>query len=42
MEQVSGALGSSLGGMVPDITGPAQPPVPYENPSSPAIPVPLP
>ena len=39
MEQVSGALGSSLGGMVPDITGPA---VPYENPASPAIPVPLP
>ena len=42
MEQVSGALGSSLGGMVPDMTGPAQPPVPYENPASPAIPVPLP
>ena len=28
MEQVSGALGSSLGGMVPDVTGPAQPSVP--------------
>ena len=28
MEQVSGARGSSLVGMVPDVTGPAQPSVP--------------
>ena len=41
MEQVSGALGSSLGGMVPKVTGPAQE-APYENPVSEAIPVPMP
>ena len=41
MEQVSGALGSSLGGMVPDVTGPAQQ-APYENPVSLPVPVPMP
>ena len=41
MEQVSGALGSSLGGMVPNVTGPAQE-APYKNPVSEAIPVPMP
>ena len=41
MEQVSGALGSSLGGMVPNVTGPAQE-APYKNPESEAIPVPMP
>ena len=41
MEQVSGALGSSLGGLVPDITGPAQQ-APYENPVSLPVPVPMP
>tara|TARA_B100001029_G_C14848603_1_gene332406 strand:- start:329 stop:577 length:249 start_codon:yes stop_codon:yes gene_type:complete len=41
MEQVSGALGSSLGGMVPDVTGPAQQ-APSENPLSLPVPVPMP
>ena len=41
MEQVSGALGSSLGGMVPNVTGPAQE-APNKNPVSEAIPVPMP
>ena len=34
MEQVSGALGSSLGGLVPDATGPAIP-TPPSNPQAP-------
>ena len=33
MEQVSGALGSSLGGLVPDATGPAIP-TPPSNPQA--------
>ena len=41
VEQVSGALGSSLGGLVPDITGPAQQ-APYENPVSAPVPDPFP
>tara|TARA_B100001029_G_C14936793_1_gene380894 strand:- start:510 stop:758 length:249 start_codon:yes stop_codon:yes gene_type:complete len=41
MEQVTGGLGSSLGGLVPDTTGPAID-VPYENPVGAAIPVPMP
>ena len=37
MEQVSGALGSSLGGLMPDTTGPAGP-VPQDVPSAPQAP----
>jgi|ETNmetMinimDraft_27_1059897.scaffolds.fasta_scaffold181280_2 hypothetical protein len=41
MEQVTGSLGPSLGGLVPNVTGPAQgPDVPYENPSSPPVQLP--
>ena len=42
MEQVTGGLGSSLGGLVPDATGPAITDVPYENPVGASIPVPMP
>ena len=41
MEQVSGALGSSLGGLVPNVTGPAQE-APSKLPVPEAIPVPMP
>ena len=34
MEQVTGALGSSLGGLVPDATGPAITPTPPSNPQA--------
>ncbi len=38
MEQVTGALGSSLGGLVPDTTGPAVSPTAPQAPTSVGLP----